>query len=375
MRVALELQPCCWSRSGIGTFVYETARRLECNDRIEFYGNIFSPILKKINMNDLSEIKIPIRYHKFLSYGIYRRIWNVFPLDYQKLFTPNVDVSVFFNFIVPPNISGRVITTVHDLTFIRYPETMKVSNYKHISKGLRRSLDRSDVIISVSEFTKAELCNLMGVPEEKVKVVYSAPSIHENRCIKYLDTAQKYRIQGEYILFVSTIEPRKNISRLLKAYDYLKQTKKIPHQLVLAGGKGWADDGILRDLSDLKSAQDVIITGFVTEEEKRVLYENASVFVYPSIYEGFGLPPLEAMLLGCPVVCANAASIPEIVGNAALMVDPFSIESIADGIYEVLDNNQIRNSLIEKGVIQAKKYNWDKTVKGLVSVIEQCVNV
>lgn len=372
MKVALELQPCCWTRSGIGTFTYEIARRLESNVDIEFYGNVFDPFWKKNENGDLSDIKMPIRQNKLLPYGAYRRLWNYIPFEYQKIFTPKVDLSVFFNFIVPPKISGKVITTVHDLTFLRYAETMKRSNYEHISSGLRRSVDRSDVIITVSEFTKRELQELMGVSADRIEVVYSAPSLHDNVSADFLSISSKYRIKSEYILFVGTIEPRKNLRRLIQAFDYLRVQRKIPEQLVLVGGDGWNNKEIYEELSHINHKDDVIFTGFVDGATKNALYKNANVFVFPSVYEGFGIPPLEAMQHGCPVVCANAASLPEVVGNAAYMVDPFDVNSIADGIYAVLSNNTLRRNLINSGYEQAIKYNWENTTTAFLDVIKRC---
>ena len=371
MKVALELQPCYWNRSGIGTYTYEIAKRLKNTADIEFYGNAFCPFWKQDGSDNLSGISMPVRKNELVSYGIYRRLWSYIPYDYQKIFSPSVDLSVFFNFVIPPKISGKVITTVHDLTFLRYPETMKKSNYKHISVGLKRSLDRSDKIIAVSEFTKRELQELMDVPEEKIEVVPSAPSMHENVAADYADVALKYGIRNEYILFVGTIEPRKNIIRMLKAFDNLKAEKKITEQLVLAGGNGWEDREIYNELSHLKNKSDVIVTGFVDGATKNTLYQHAKAFVFPSIYEGFGIPPLEAMKHGCPTVCANVASLPEVVGDAAYLVDPFDVESIAEGICTVLHDDLLRASLINNGRIQAEKYSWENTTKSFLEVIRK----
>lgn len=371
MKVALELQPCCWSRSGIGTYTYEIARRLHNSEDFTFFGNAFCPVWKRGSSDGLSGISIPIRKNELLPYGVYRRIWNAFPRDYQDIFSPSVDLSVFFNFIVPPRISGKVITTVHDLTIIRHPETMKRTNYKHIADGLKRSVERSDRVIVVSEFTKRELHELMGVPEEKIRVVPSAPSIHESPVSSFAEIASRYGIQNDYILFVGTIEPRKNIVRLLQAFDKLKTEKNITEQLVLAGGDGWEDKEIYQVLSQSRYKSDVIITGFIDEPSKVALYQHAKAFVFPSIYEGFGIPPLEAMACGCPTVCADISSLPEVVGDASFLINPLDIDSITDGIYTVLNNEPLREKLVAKGRTQVQKYTWDKTVKTFLEVIAE----
>lgn len=370
MNVALELQPCYWARSGIGTYVYEIARRLHDGNNLAFHGNVFDFRGREGGEAALAGIEMPVQKNRLLPYGAYRRLWNYLPIRYSWMFPQRADVTIFFNFIVPPRVDGRVMSVVHDLTYIRFPETMKASNLTHLQRGMKYSLERSDRVIAVSEFTKRELHELLGVPKEKISVVYNAPSLASDS-EDYGEVCKKYGIRGEYILFVGTIEPRKNVSRLLRAFDLLKGEYKLPHQLVLAGGKGWQDEQIFQTLQNTRFADDIVRTGYVSAEEKNTLYQNASVFVFPSVYEGFGIPPLEAMTWGCPVVCANAASLPEVVGDAAELVDPMDERSIAKGILRVLTDHAYAQQLIEKGRVQAKKFSWDRSAEQLFAVCKE----
>lgn len=370
MKVALELQPCYWDRTGIGTYTYELAKRMKDREGVEFCGNVFNFLGRRNNEELLAGITMPVRENKLLHYGIYRRVWRYLPIPHECMFPGRVDLSVFFNFIVPPNIRGRVITTVHDLTYLRYPETMKKSNYKHLTRGMDYSVKRSDKIVTDSLFIKQEIQTYLGVPEDKISVVYCAPSLASGSA-DYGEVCKKFGIQGEYILFVGTIEPRKNVGRLLRAFDLLKGEHKLPHQLVLAGGKGWQDEQIFQTLQNTRFADDIVRTGYVSAEEKNTLYQNASAFVFPSVYEGFGIPPLEAMTWGCPVVCANAASLPEVVGDAAELVDPMDESSIAKGILRVLTDHAYAQQLIEKGRVQAKKFSWDRSAEQLFAVCKE----
>lgn len=370
MKVALELQPCCWDRTGIGTYTYELAKRMKDKDNVEFCGNVFNFLGRRNNENLLEGITMPVRENKLLHYGIYRRIWRYLPIPHECMFPGKVDLSVFFNFIVPPNIRGKVITTVHDLTYLRYPETMKKSNYQHLTRGMDYSVKRSDKIVTVSHFSKQEIQKYLKVPEEKISVVYNAPSLTE-RTADYDAVCKKYGIRGDYILFVGTIEPRKNVARLLHAFDLLKGDSKIPHQLVLAGGKGWQDEQIFQTLQGIKCSDDIVFTGYVSAEEKNTLYQNASVFVFPSIYEGFGIPPLEAMTWECPVVCADAASLPEVVGGAAELVDPLDEASIAGGILRILSDQDYASGLIQKGKLRAKEFSWERSAEKLFAVCKE----
>lgn len=373
MKVALELQPCCWDRSGIGTYTYELAKRLVDKEGLEFCGNLFNFLGRENVEEQLDGITMPVRENRLFPYGIYRRIWNNVPIPYRTLFPGEADLSVFFNFIVPPHISGHVITVVHDLTYIRYPETMKQSNLEHLKRGISYSVERSDKVITVSEFSKREIQELLAVPEEKIEIVYNAPSLI-SEVADYDTVSQKFNIRGDYIFFVGTIEPRKNIERLLRAFDWMKDTYHIPHQLVLAGGKGWRDESIYLTANAMKYAKDVVFTGYVNSAEKNTLYQRASVFVFPSIYEGFGIPPLEAMYHGCPVVCANAASLPEVVGDAAELVDPMNEESIAGGILRVLSDDSYKQELVERGYCQSKKFSWDSSAQQLTNICKEILS-
>lgn len=370
MKVALELQPCYWDRTGVGTYTYELAKRMKDKENVEFCGNIFNFCGKRNNEELLAGITMPVRENKLLHYGIYRRVWRYLPIPHECMFPGKVDLSVFFNFIVPPNICGKVITTVHDLTYLRYPETMKKSNYKHLTRGMDYSVKRSNKIVTVSNFSKQEIQKYLGVPEDKISVVYNAPSL-ANRSSEFEEICKKYRIRSPYILFVGTIEPRKNVARLLQAFELLKGEYRIPHQLVLAGGKGWQDEQIFQVLQDIHFSNDVIFTGYVSAEEKNSLYQNASVFVFPSVYEGFGIPPLEAMTWGCPVVCADAASLPEVVGEAAELVDPLDEVSIANGILRVLSDSEYAETLVRKGTLRAKEFSWEQSAERLFSVCKE----
>ncbi len=362
-RVALELQPCCGNRSGIGTYAYELARRLHDGDGLEFQGNVFNFLGRNDNRAALEGISMPINECRLFPYGVYRRIWHTAPPRYDRLFRP-ADLSLFFNYIVAPRIQGKTVVTICDLTYLRFPETMNRSNLERIRRDIDYSLERSSRIITISEFVRRELHELLHIPLDLIAVVPCAPSLHD-RLLPVESVLGKYGIRRPYLLYVGTIEPRKNLTRLLKAFEYLKAEAGVPHQLVLAGGSGWNNEEIYRTAKGLSCAEDVIFTGFVSAEEKNTLYKNAAAFIFPSIYEGFGIPPLEAMRFGCPVVAADAASLPEVVGDAARLVDPYDEASIANGIFSVIDDREYAQSLIQKGRLQEKKYTWDASAEKL----------
>lgn len=366
MHVALELQPCWGQLTGIGHYTHELAKRLVPTGEVSFQGNLFNFAGRHDNSFLHDTMPFFVRENKLMPYGIYRRLWKLIPVGYEAFFG-EADVTHFFNYIVPPRISGKVITTVHDMTHIRFPETVDKRNLRRLRQGLDYSLARSELIVTSSVFSKKEIVELCGIPEEKIRVIYPAPSISGGTC----DRDKLFRrlgISKDYLLYVGTIEPRKNLIRLLKAFEQLRKRKKIDCQMVLCGGNGWKNEEFYKTLEDIDYRDDILLTGYLPTDERNVLYANASVFVYPSIYEGFGIPVLEAMYWETPVICSDAASLPEAGGDAACYVDPLSVESIAEGICRVKTDQAYSETLIARGKQQCKLFSWDDSTKKLIDL-------
>lgn len=366
MRVALELQPCWGQMTGIGHYTFELVRRLIPTAEMHIQGNLFN-FAGRHNNNYLHDaMPFPVLENSLMPYGIYRRLWRFIPIKYEAFFG-EADVTHFFNYIVPPRISGKVITTVHDMTHIRFPETVDKRNLRRLRQGLDYSLARSELIMTSSVFSKREIVELCGIPQEKIKVVYPAPSISGGICDKG-ELFHRFGIAEPYLLYVGSIEPRKNLSRLLMTYQKLRDAKKTMAQLVLCGGKGWNNEQFYETLAKMPYRDDVIITGYVAAAEKNTLLSNARVFVFPSLYEGFGMPPLEAMYWGAPVVCSSAASLPEAAGEAACYVDPLSVESIAEGIERVISDKAYTRQLVEAGKNRCRQFDWDASAKKMEQI-------
>ena len=290
---------------------------------------------------------------------------------------------------VHPNIfSIPYVLTVHDLAFERYPEFFtrthrlwhKMIDCKKMALGAKK-------IIAVSESTKNDLIELYGVDSKKIEVIYEGVDIanlHPPRLgeagefstniFKLEFVKQKYKLPEKFILFLGTIEPRKNIEAIIRAFDKVVNDQWSmfnEHHLVLAGGKGWRNEDIYRVWKQAKNKDKIKFIGYVDKEDKPALYSLAEIFVFPSIYEGFGLPPLEAMACGVPVIASNCSSLPEIVGDAGLLVNPYNINELADAIREMLASESLRNDFIEKGFEQAKKFSWDICAEKTLNILQQ----
>lgn len=364
IKVALELQPCVKQRSGIGVYTYEISKRLKNSNDITYYGNILDFADLHRSKEELAELSYKINLNKSISYSIYRRIWDFLPFSYNTFFKDKSDIYHFFNYIVPPNINGIVITTIHDLAYIDYPETLDPKNLKRISNSIEYSVKRSKFIVTISKYSKQRILDNFDIDENSIKIIN--PSFEKlNSFIDFNIIKNKFNISSSYILYVGNIEPRKNIVRLIESFYHLKKQNLINQALVIVGGNGWLYKDVFKKVLSLNLQNDIIFTGFVSKEEKASLYKNADLFLFPSLYEGFGIPILEAMSLGTPVVCSNTSSMPEVGGNAAFYVNPLSVEDISAGILKVLSDSSLQKDMIDEGYRQIKKFSWDESAKKL----------
>lgn len=239
----------------------------------------------------------------------------------------------------------------------------------------RFALRQADEIIAVSQSTKNDLVKYLKIDPERITVVYAGfdsdlfrVQIDSN---EISELKKKYGIDQEYILFAGTLEPRKNLTRLLDAFALLQKRGWQRHKLVVTGKKGWLYGSIFRKIRELELEREVIFTGYVPRQDLAGLMAGADVFVYPSLYEGFGIPPLEAMACGTPVIVSNTSSFPEVVGDAGIMVNPYDPDQIADAIYRVTSDDEIRKTMRKKGLEQTKKFSWEKGAKECVSLFER----
>lgn len=277
------------------------------------------------------------------------------------------------NYILKP-FEGPSVTTVHDLSFIHCPEYHPKERVQYLKKHLKMTLAKAAHVITDSEFVRQELIAQMGVEPEQVSAVLLGvdDSYHPRSQIELKPVLSKYQLRpGQYLLSVSTLEPRKNIVSMLDAYMQLDKTLRQTYPLVLVGGDGWRNQAIKNKVAQLLQQREVIHLGYSSNEDLPYLFAGARGFVFVPFYEGFGLPPLEAMASGIPVLTTHVSSIPEVVGDAGILVDPNDLTAIQQGMFKLLTDNNWRVATIERGLQRAKLFSWGRCVEKTISIYKQ----
>jgi glycosyltransferase involved in cell wall biosynthesis len=280
-------------------------------------------------------------------------------------------------YTAPPFAPCPVIPTIHDLAFEHLPETFKRRSWMQLRLTVRRTARRAAHIITVSDFSRRDIIDTYGIAPEQITVTpEAAPRAFAPSEQSEIDRVRaRYKIEGDYILAVGSIQPRKNLARLLRAYSNLLRRRtqvKLP-RLVLVGKRAWLYEETLRSVNRLGLTSNVTFTGYVPEGDLPPLYSGALCFVYPSYFEGFGLPPLEAMKCGAPVITGNRTSLPEVVGDAGLTVDPFDIAALAEAIRRIIDDAELRQRLRERGFKRARTFDWRETARLTLKAYERAV--
>lgn len=342
--------------SGVGNYSKMLSEALSVNNDVEIVSGplksrcIFSNYINKI-------------YNKISSYGL------ALPFD---IFMSKINLVIFPDFAMWPTIkSQKKAVVIHDLTYIYYPEFVEKRNLSHLKRVVPRSVKNADIIITVSESVKSELVKEFSINPEKCMVTYIPPDkiYYKHQAINH-SLKKKYGIpNSNYILFVGNLEPRKNLVCLIEAYKKLPQDIKSKYKLVIAGSKGWNLQPLTNQLSK-DDSKNIILTGFIDKKDMPTLYKMASIFVFPSLYEGFGIPILESMVSGTAVIASDIPVLRETAGLAALYFDPNSPKDLAEKIEVLLSNPNLKTNLVKLGKNNLNRFSWDDNVSNILKLVK-----
>jgi len=267
------------------------------------------------------------------------------------------------------------IITVHDIAYVRFPNLLNKSRQIYKKNILRVSIERADIIVADSFSTKRDIIKYYGVEEEKIKVVHLGVESRFRPISNVEEYRQRNNLPSKIILNVGTLEPRKNVVTLIKAFKKLKEKGCKDYKLVIAGERGWLYRQIFKEATLGNIEQEILFLGVVSDDDLPQLYNCADIFVYPSLYEGFGLPPLEAMACGIPVITSNTSSLPEVVGDAGIMVNPTDVNSLCEVMYSVLTDKELRNRMSRMGRERSKLFSWNKAANEILEIYDGMLSV
>ncbi len=375
MRVVLDGKPLASLRTGIGHYGFELARSLARIAPEDDFTFICPVPLAPSAAIDFKKYRGP-NFHEihFNSPRLNRYWWSLgLPL---YLTGASFDLFHGVNYDLPRLRVIPTVVTIHDLSLLLHDDT----HLKPLARRARRRLPRvarsADMIITDSETVKRQISDHLNIPGEKIAVIPLAPRPVFKRLDhqQTIEPRQRLKTEDEFILYVGTIEPRKNLQTLVHAFAEILRTSGRKIQLVIAGRQGWLMDEFFSSIQMSGLEERVCFTGYLTDEDLCALYSSCSVFVYPSLYEGFGLPPLEAMACGAPVVTSDIPVIKESVGEAAVLVDPNSVNELRHAILSVLESRELSERLAKSGIDQAGKFTWEKTAAQTLEVYRQVLD-
>lgn len=377
MKVGIDVSLVAGERAGGGQYAYQLARALAGVDPGVSYR--LYPVFYYIVHPEYPSAELPEAENMEVAFR------DIRPRDVMAFFRPEapamfkewllgpVDVVHSTTFCVPEfrlRPKGLVVT-IYDLSFITHPELHLSANVDHCLAGTRRAIERADAIIAISGHTRRDLVERMGAPAERIVVT---PLAHDPGLAPVTDVARlaavrkRYGLPERFVLFLGALEPRKNLPRLLEAYAALPAALRRDVHLVVAGMRGWLNDSVHAHVRALGLEPTVHFAGYVDGADLAAVYSLATLFAYPSLYEGFGLPVLEAMACGTPVLTSDGSSLPEVAGDAALQVAATDVDAIADGLRRILEDPALRGELSARGIKQAAKFSWDQCARQTLEV-------
>lgn len=369
LKIAIDLTSLADNFSGIERYALNISREMIKNDTYNEYILLFKNSIHPL-YNQLLEDK---KVKPVIIQGNNKLIFGQLTLA-KELYRIKADKYIFLAFPSPVLFRKKgIINTIHDLTAWDYPKTMKFLSKMYFKLGIRNAVKVSERILTVSEFSKRRIIEKFKI--ENISIIYNGISdVFLKSSMKMQeknlsDLKEKYKLPDSYLMCLCTLEPRKNIELLIKAYVELRNKNKISEKLVLVGRKGWKVEKLLNDINN-NYIEDIIITGFVDDEDLPLIYSEAKCFIFPSLYEGFGIPVIEAMYMNVPVICSNTSSLPEVINGCGILFENNNIEDLKDKILAFLNSDEKEFlSVIKMARKRAEKFNWHSEAHKLIELL------
>lgn len=371
MKICLDYQPAVTQRAGIGRYTRVLAEKLPALMNPEDSLKLFYFDFKgKGEQPSSLPSNVSLKRFRLCPGAIMQKLWSYSSFPSFDMLSGKADIFHFTNFLSRPVRKGKVIASVHDMSFMRYPEFTEEKNLVYLTRGIKKTIDSADAIITISKFSAEEIEHFF--PSAKGKTFYSHLGIAQNfspAATEFVaSTKAKYKLERPYIITVGTIEPRKNHLLLVDAFE---QIANQGIDLVVVGGIGWKSEKIIERFKTSKYASQIHMLNNLGDGDLPALYTGASAFALPSYYEGFGFPPLEAMGCGTPVVSAPGGSLEEVIEDAGIIVKDYNADAWSAALIKVMGETDLRDSLINKGFLHIKKFTWDKTVADTLQVYKK----
>jgi len=379
LRILVNAIPTLTPLTGVGQYTYELLRALRraapSEQWFSYYGFVTSSFLSKPEDSGAAGASLLALGQALRAVPPIKAAARLARVQLARLRPGTFDLYFEPNFIPLPEIrAARCVVTVHDFSFLDHPEWHPAERVRYFGANFFRNLERADLVLTDSAFVREEALGHLPVPPERVRVVSAGCDHSRFRPQPEEAVARvraKYGIGGPYFLYVGTIEPRKNLMALARAFERLAAGRRAAPQLVLCGHQGWRNADILREFERLAQREILRFLGHVPTGDLAPLYAGAVALAYPSMYEGFGLPVVEAMACGCPVLCSARASLPEVGGDAPLYVDPDDGESILGGLRRMEDDADARGICRERGLVQARRFRWENTASEVLAAFRE----
>lgn len=376
MKITLNAMQYKENSSGIGQLAYNLYNALinrlynDLSDtKVDIVVSKNSPPLLDKPYDFVTLKEIPFQKESYIK----RNLYELFLMG--KFIDKDTDIYFSVDSKLPAVLPGKLkkVIVVTDMAVYRMGDVYQASRALYWKHLFKHSIKKADKVIAISRFTKNEIVDITGIDPERVNVIYCGTgkgfrTIEDRQQLE--SVREKYKLNDRFILFVGTFSPRKNLYRLIKAFKLLKEEYAIPHKLVIVGEKGWKFNRETELLRHEKVAEDVVFPGYIPDEDLPFIYNIADITVYPSVYEGFGLPVIESMACGTPVALSSSSCLPEIAGDTALYFNPMNEKDMAEKMYKLLTDNLLYNEIKAKGLKRAKMYSWDKAAGELLDVFE-----